>query len=163
MVAESLKPRAHFTFSTHDVSIVFQNLDAPHLLVLTIFFVRARRKPQSAFHILDLTDNRPPGQGLNRASQIPHAELLFISPSHSSNAPARGHPAEELPISRTHRRLPKFDPTSHLAGSAPPVRHIYEGSVLSYSGQGGACCPCSLYGLQWTLRRITIHASPRLS
>ena len=30
-------PRAHFTFSTHDVRIVFQKLDAPNFVLLTIF------------------------------------------------------------------------------------------------------------------------------
>ena len=36
MVVGSLTPRAHFTFSPHDVSIVFHKLDAPHLELVTI-------------------------------------------------------------------------------------------------------------------------------
>jgi len=36
-VKNSSKRRAHFNFSTHDVSIVFHKLDAPHLLLVTFF------------------------------------------------------------------------------------------------------------------------------
>ena len=57
MVAERSTPRAQFTFSTLDVSQIFNKLDAPHLLVLTIvacaLVVSSTRRLASRSTILD--------------------------------------------------------------------------------------------------------------